>query len=96
MLKAVEGQLLNNVYIIGDNGAALGRHSASNDMVISESFVSRRHCEIKYIENSSNSDRGTASNDGELTNFYLRDIGSTTGTFIMVRHEVALSSNMMF
>ena len=49
VLKAVEGQLLNNVYIIGRNGAALGRHSASNDIVISESFVSRRHCEIKYI-----------------------------------------------
>jgi pSer/pThr/pTyr-binding forkhead associated (FHA) protein len=49
VLKAVEGQLLNNVYIIGPNGAALGRHSASNDIVISESFVSRRHCEIKYI-----------------------------------------------
>ena len=82
---------MNNVYIIGDNGAALGRHSASNDMVISESFVSRRHCEIKYVENGSNqNDRGAASNDGELTNFYLRDIGSTTGTFIMVRHEVAL------
>ena len=48
VLKAVEGQLLNNVYIIGKNGAALGRHSASNDIVISESFVSRRHCEIKY------------------------------------------------
>ena len=48
VLKAVEGQLLNNVYIVGENGAALGRHSASNDIVISESFVSRRHCEIKY------------------------------------------------
>ena len=49
VLKAVEGQLLNNVYIVGENGASLGRHSASNDIVISESFVSRRHCEIKYI-----------------------------------------------
>ena len=48
VLKAVEGQLLNNVYIVGENGAALGRHSASNDIVISESFISRRHCEIKY------------------------------------------------
>lgn len=36
------------MYIVGENGAALGRHSASNDIVISESFVSRRHCEIKY------------------------------------------------
>ena len=80
----MEGQLLNNVYIIGDNGAALGRHSASNDMVISESFVSRRHCEIKYVD-SGNTDRTAPSSDGDLTNFYLRDIGSTTGTFIMVR-----------
>ena len=96
MLKAVEGQLLNNVYIIGDNGAALGRHSASNDMVISESFVSRRHCEIKYVESNHQSDRATPSQDGDLTNFYLRDIGSTTGTFIMVRQEVALICNMMF
>ena len=98
VLKAVEGQLLNNVYIIGDNGAALGRHSASNDMVISESFVSRRHCEIKYVESNSGNERGglPPSSDGDLTNFYLRDIGSTTGTFIMVRQEVTLTSNMMF
>lgn len=54
-MKAVEGQLLNNVYIIGPNGAALGRHSASNDIVISESFVSRRHCEIKYFSQQSDS-----------------------------------------
>ena len=50
ILKAVEGQLLNNVYVIGQNGASLGRHSASNDIVISESFVSRRHSEIKYVQ----------------------------------------------
>ena len=28
--------------------------------------------------------------------FYLRDIGSTTGAFIMVRHEILLKENMMF
>ena len=56
VLKAVEGQLLNNVYIVGENGAALGRHSASNDIVISESFVSRRHCEIKYCPDETNPD----------------------------------------
>jgi pSer/pThr/pTyr-binding forkhead associated (FHA) protein len=42
------------VYIVGENGAALGRHSASNDIVISESFVSRRHCEIKFVNNDEN------------------------------------------
>lgn len=93
VLRAAEGQLLNNVYIIGDNGAALGRHSASNDMVISESFVSRRHCEIKFVQGRENERRG---GEGDSTHFYLRDIGSTTGTFIMVRQEVLLKSNMMF
>ena len=62
-------------------------------MVISESFVSRRHCEIKYIPpRAEQASRG----ETEGTNFYLRDIGSTTGTFIMVRHDVQLKSNMMF
>jgi pSer/pThr/pTyr-binding forkhead associated (FHA) protein len=80
-LKAVEGQLLNNVYIVGENGAHLGRHSASNDIVISESFVSRRHCEIKCFDGGK---------------FHLKDIGSTTGTFLMVRNEVKLKDQMMF
>ena len=77
---------MNNVYIVGENGAALGRHSASNDIVISESFVSRRHCEIRYINDESSS----ASNDPTNSKFYMRDIGSTTGSFIMVRSEVLL------
>jgi pSer/pThr/pTyr-binding forkhead associated (FHA) protein len=95
VLRAAEGQLLGNVYIIGDNGAALGRHSASNDMVISESFVSRRHCEIKFV-GSQNQRSSQSQHDGDTTNFYMRDIGSTTGTFIMVRQEMLLKSNMMF
>ena len=77
-MKAVEGQLLNNVYIVGENGAALGRHSASNDIVISESFVSRRHCEIKFCPEETNP-------DAQASKFYMRDIGSTTGSFLMVR-----------
>ena len=98
VLKAVEGQLLNNVYIVGENGAALGRHSASNDIVISESFVSRRHCEIKYCPPASPDAAMPIAEDGStLSKFYLRDIGSTTGTFVMVRQEVLLGkSNMMF
>jgi hypothetical protein len=92
VLKAVEGQLLNNVYIVGENGASLGRHSASNDIVISESFVSRRHCEIKYSPDETN----TNNADPTVSKFYLRDIGSTTGSFIMVRQEVLLKQNMMF
>ena len=101
VLKAVEGQLLNDVFIIGPKGAALGRHSASNDIVISESFVSRRHCEIKYISNNSNelvmSEQSlNGGHDATSTKFYIRDIGSTTGGFIMVRQEIMLRENMMF
>lgn len=81
VLKAVEGQLLNNIYIVGEAGASLGRHSASNDIVISESFVSRRHCEIKYSPDESN----TNNSDPNVSKFYMRDIGSTTGAFVMVR-----------
>mmetsp|Transcript_11951 Transcript_11951/g.18464 ORF Transcript_11951/g.18464 Transcript_11951/m.18464 type:complete len:156 (-) Transcript_11951:1013-1480(-) len=100
VLKAVEGQLLNNVYVIGTNGAALGRHSASNDIIISESFVSRRHCEIKYIHDQEpNRSEGIAAHsvsNNANTCYYLRDIGSTTGAFIMVRQEILLCENMMF
>lgn len=80
VLKVVEGQLLNNVYLVGENGARFGRHSASNDIVISESFVSRKHCEIIATE----------------TNFYLKDLGSTTGTFLMIREKLELRQEMMF
>lgn len=80
VLKVVEGQQLNNVYLIGEQGARLGRHSASNDIVISESFVSRKHCEITH----------------QNGNFYLKDLGSTTGSFLMTRDKVTLKEGMMF
>ena len=63
-------------------GAALGRHSASNDIVISESFVSRRHCDVKY--------------NGTTNQFLLYDVGSTTGTFIMIRQSLILKVGTMF
>jgi len=80
VLKVVEGQQLNNVYLVGENGARFGRHSASNDIVISESFVSWKHCEITHT----------------LGDFNLKDLGSTTGTFLMIRDKVALTQGMMF
>lgn len=80
VLKVVEGQQLNNVYLIGEQGARLGRHSASNDIVISESFVSRKHCEISH----------------QTGDFFLRDLGSTTGSFLMTRDKVTLKEGMMF
>ena len=52
-LKAVEGQLANKIFLIGAFGATIGRNSSSSDIVISESFVSIRHREIKFNESTS-------------------------------------------
>lgn len=82
VLKSIEGPLLNDIFIVGAVGATLGRHTASNDIVISESFVSRRHCDIKYSADSNQ--------------FLLEDAGSTTGTFLMLQRPTPLSLNMMF
>ena len=82
VLKAIEGTLNNHSYIIGKQGASIGRNSASNDIVIGESFVSRKHCEIRF--NSS------------TNQFTLKDLGSTTGTFLMSRAVLELEMNSMF
>ena len=42
--------------------------------------MSRKHCEI-------------TTHNGE---FYLKDLGSTTGTFLMIRDKIALKQGMMF
>lgn len=81
VLKAVEGLLLNNIYIVGQAGATLGRHTASNDIVVSESFVSRRHCDVKYMSPG---------------HFVLQDVGSTTGTFLMLQRPTAVALSLMF
>lgn len=82
MLKSIEGQCKNKLFQIFFNGASIGRNSGSNDFVINESFVSRKHCEIRY-------------ND-ESNQFLLKDVGSTTGTFIMVSEKQELQINSMF
>ena len=79
-LRALEGQLTNNTFIIGSAGTTIGRHSSSNDIVISESFVSRKHCEVRF----------------EDSQFVLYDLGSTTGTFIMVQQPLILEQGALF
>ena len=61
--------------MVGENGAWFGRHSASNDIVISESFVSWKHCEVTY----------------QSGDFFIKDLGSTTGTFLMIWEWILLS-----
>jgi pSer/pThr/pTyr-binding forkhead associated (FHA) protein len=82
LLLAVEGQCKNKSFEIGPAGSSIGRNSGSNDIVINESFVSRKHCEIKYKEDSNQ--------------FLIKDVGSTTGTFIMVKEKIEVDVGMMF
>jgi pSer/pThr/pTyr-binding forkhead associated (FHA) protein len=82
VLKAIEGALSNRTFLIGKHGASVGRNSASNDIVISESFVSRRHCEIRFKQSTNQ--------------FLLNDLGSTTGSFIMARTFLDLEIGTMF
>ena len=81
-LKAVEGQSKNKEFDISFSGASIGRHSGSNTFVINESFVSRKHCEIRYCQ--------------ETNRFLLNDLGSTTGTFVMIKKKVKLVIGDLF
>mmetsp|Transcript_29743 Transcript_29743/g.68478 ORF Transcript_29743/g.68478 Transcript_29743/m.68478 type:complete len:490 (+) Transcript_29743:42-1511(+) len=79
-LQAIEGPSAGEVFFVGGGGITGGRHSASNGIVLSENYVSRRHFHI------------TREGPGL---FLLQDCGSTTGTFLMVREEVVLEHLMV-
>ncbi len=74
LLKAVEGPLMNSVFAVGDSGATLGRHSGMNSVVVPETYISRRHCQVV----------------GHEGRFFLEDLGSTTGTFVMIKGRLPL------
>jgi pSer/pThr/pTyr-binding forkhead associated (FHA) protein len=79
--KAISGYLEGVIYMIGEKGAKIGRTSCM-EIVIPDSFVSRKHCAIQY--------------DKKSNEFLLYDTGSTTGTYLMVRNEYSLSVGTMF
>eukprot|EP00742_Colponemidia_sp_Colp-10_P005563 GILJ01005946.1.p1 GENE.GILJ01005946.1~~GILJ01005946.1.p1 ORF type:complete len:633 (+),score=87.92 GILJ01005946.1:94-1992(+) len=79
-IRALEGPLANKCFVVGTTGASVGRHSQSNDIVIPEQYVSRRHFEIVRQNN----------------NFVIIDVGTTTGTFLMVTDPVRLQAGSMF
>lgn len=79
-LHAIEGPVAGEVFFVGAGGITGGRHSASNGVVLSENYVSRRHFQI------------TRDRSGQ---HLLQDVGSTTGTFLMVREELLLEHLMV-
>lgn len=81
-LKAVDGALAGHCFLVGVGGANIGRQSASSDIVLSESSISRRHCRIVYCDRTNQ--------------FLLQDMCSTTGTFLMVRRPMPLKIGALF
>ena len=67
-------------HTIFESGAKIGRHS-SNQIVIYDESVSRQHAEISF--------------NPESAEFYLRDIGSTTGTFLKIIDSQELKLDMI-
>lgn len=79
-LKFLEGALANSVFAVSDSGINIGRHNVSNEIVIPEGTVSRKHCRVYH------NDKGA----------FIEDVGSTTGTFLMLKHKTAIKEGFMF
>jgi pSer/pThr/pTyr-binding forkhead associated (FHA) protein len=71
----------NSFYCITTKGAKLGRH-ASNEIVILEESVSRYHAQIIW--------------EPSLSQYFIKDKGSTTGTFIKVQDRMELLEGSVF
>merc|ERR1712007_198154 len=79
-LRAIEGPVAGDDFFVGAGGITGGRHSASNGIVLSENYVSRRHFQVIKDQNGQ---------------YMLQDVGSTTGTFLLVREELPLDHLMV-
>lgn len=79
VINSIEGPSDLN-HSIGELGARIGRHS-SNQIVIYDESVSRHHAEIFFRPTSAQ--------------FFLKDIGSTTGTFLKIVDPLELKLDMI-
>lgn len=82
LLKALDGVLLGQCFILGPAGVVLGRQSTTSGVVIQESSVSRSHCKVHY--------------SAKTNQFLLEDLGSTTGTFLLLRRPIPLRIGQLF
>jgi pSer/pThr/pTyr-binding forkhead associated (FHA) protein len=79
VILSIEGPSDLN-HTITEQGSRIGRHS-SNQIVIYDESISRHHAEIFYNE--------------EEKKFYLRDVGSTTGTFLKIADPIEMQLDMI-
>ena len=80
-LTGVEGEIKDQAIVIGTQGAVIGRGRGC-ELVLKQGCVSRKHCEVSLREG-----------DGQ---FVIRDLASTTGTFVQLDNDKALRNNFIF
>lgn len=79
VITSIEGPS-DTTYKVTEAGSKIGRHS-TNQIIIFDESVSRHHAQIFF------------SPSGRC--FYLKDIGSTTGTFIKITEPLELQLDMI-
>lgn len=82
----VRNKRLEKLVEFSDGHLRLGRNEGSNALVIQESAVSRCHCEFTAAAGGAGG-AGLVAGSGR---FFVRDLGSTTGTFLLLRPHVPL------
>lgn len=81
LLTSISGFIEGFTFKIGELGARIGRCSVM-EITIPDSYVSRKHCEIRY--------------EKQTKNFEILDTGSTTGTYIRINKKHKLQVGSLF
>ena len=66
--------------VVSSLGVKGGRSSEANDLVLLDTSISRSHFTIEYADDA----------------FLLNDLGSTLGTFVMIREETEIIANHIY
>ena len=78
-IKCIEGITEKTEYKLSENPISIGRHSTLNEIVLGESFVSRKHCQLCI----------------DLSKCFVQDNGSMTGTFVLAHTPLKLREGML-
>lgn len=76
-LKCVQGCCLGNEFIVTEKCNIIGKLANPSIITIKDEFMSGKHCQLTKNEK----------------NIYIKDIGSTNGTFLLLRSETEIFLN---
>eukprot|EP00826_Nyctotherus_ovalis_P063993 TRINITY_DN9381_c0_g1_i4.p1 TRINITY_DN9381_c0_g1~~TRINITY_DN9381_c0_g1_i4.p1 ORF type:complete len:338 (+),score=70.82 TRINITY_DN9381_c0_g1_i4:224-1237(+) len=79
-LKCIEGQFVGNEWIITETCNVLGKSSSPNTVTLVDGYLSSKHCQL-------------ITSEGKI---YIKDLGSTNGTFVMTKEPTELSVDSIF